>query len=309
MKKKIFIGISILLIIIVAALAYGVNYLFNYAIVANEKDFLQTGEEKPNLEKIWDFSEGKLTSLSIESDNNLALKARYITQEEKSHTTVIVAHGYMGFGEQMGEYAELFYNMGYDVLIPDDRAHGESEGEYIGFGWLDRLDYVKWINEIIQLKGESENIILFGVSMGASTVMMTSGENLPSQVKLVIADCGYTSVQDELSYQLKEMFNLPSFPLIPLTSAYTKIRAGYSFKEASAVEQLKKNELPLLLIHGDKDDFVPTKFVYPLYEATKGPKELVIFEGANHGMSIIVDKELYTTSIEAFISTYLPESK
>ena len=141
--------------------------------------------------------------------------------------------------------------------------------------------------------------------MGASTVMMTSGEELPPQVKLVIADCGYDTVKNELSYQLKEMFNLPAFPLIPLTSAYSKIKAGYSFNEASATERLKKNHLPILLIHGDKDTFVPTEFVYSLYDAANEPKELVIFEGADHAESFKSDKEKYKKTISEFLDKYL----
>lgn len=306
MKKKIIIIFSAIFILLLLGLGYGVNYLFDYAIVSNQKDFIKS-EDKSKQEKKWKFSEGLKEEKKIQSDDGLTLSARFVPQKKKSNTTVIIAHGYMSDSFAMGEYAEMFYNMGYDVLLPDNRAHGESEGKYIGFGWLDRLDYTKWIDEIIKEKGESENIILFGVSMGASTVMMTSGETLPKQVKLIIADCGYDTVKNELSYQLKDMFNLPSFPLIPLTSAYSKVRAGYSFNEASAVDQLKKNKLPLLLIHGDQDKFVPTEFVYPLYEATQGPKELVLFEGADHAMSYQVDPEKYETTITDFISTYLPQ--
>ncbi len=305
MKKKIIIIMTILLAILMIGLGYGVNYLFNYAIVSSEKDFIET-KSLAAQKKQWEFAENKVEKLNIQSDDHLSLSARYVKQEKPANTTVIVAHGYMNSSLGMGNYAEMFYNMGYDVLVPDNRAHGESEGKYVGFGWLDRLDYVKWINEIIKAKGESENIILFGVSMGASTVMMTSGEELPSQVKLVIADCGYDSVKNELTYQLKDMFNLPSFPLIPLTSAYSKIRAGYSFGEADAVKQLQHNNLPLLLIHGDIDDFVPTEFVYQLYDATQGEKELVIFEGANHAESFKSDPKKYESTVKNFISTYMP---
>ena len=305
MKKKILIIFSVIFVTLLIGLAFGVNYLFDYAIVSSQKDFIKE-EDKSKQLKRWQFAEGIEEQKAIKSDDGLLLKARFVPQAKKTNKTAIIAHGYMSDSLAMGEYAELFFNMGYDVLLPDNRAHGESEGKYIGFGWLDRLDYVKWINEVIETKGETEEIILFGVSMGASTVMMTSGETLPEQVKLVIADCGYDTVQNELSYQLKEMFNLPSFPLIPLTSVYSKIRAGYSFSEASAVNQLQKNELPLLLIHGDKDGFVPTEFVYPLYEATKGPKELVLFEGADHALSYKVDPEKYEKTITEFIKTYLP---
>ncbi len=304
MKKKLIIIISGVIILIIVGLGFGVNYLFNYAIVSGEKEFIQS-ESKEKMAKNWLFADEKIKTIAIQSEDNLTLQAKLITHEKSVNKTVIVAHGYMSEGNSMGKFAQLFYELGYDVLVPDNRGHGKSEGDYTGFGWLDRKDYVKWVDEIITRQGADEEIVLFGVSMGASTVMMTSGEELPKQVKAIIADCGYDTVQNELTYQINEMFHLPAFPLIPLTSVYTKIRVGYSFKEASAVNQLKKNDLPLLLIHGDKDDFVPTEFVYKLQKATNGPSELVIFEGAKHGMSYSTNPEKYETTVSNFLSTYL----
>ncbi|HCM88267.1 MULTISPECIES: alpha/beta hydrolase [Vagococcus] len=304
MKKKLIIIILSLLVLVTVVLGVGVNYLFNYAIVSGEKEFIKS-ESKENMAKNWLFADKKLETITVQSEDNLRLQAKLITNKKPTNKTVIVAHGYMSEGNAMGRYAQLFYDLGYDVLVPDNRGHGKSEGDYTGFGWLDRKDYVKWIDEIITRQGVDEEIILFGVSMGASTVMMTSGEKLPKQVKAIIADCGYDTVQNELTYQINEMFNLPAFPLIPLTSIYTKLRVGYSFKEASAVDQLKKNKLPLLLIHGDEDDFVPTEFVYKLKEATKGPSELVIFEGAKHGMSYSTNPDKYKTIVSNFLSMYL----
>ncbi len=157
------------------------------------------------------------------------MSAIYLPAEKKSDKTVIVAHGYMGNAETMANYAKMFHDLGYNVLVPDARGHGRSEGDYIGFGWPERKDYVQWIDKIIAETGQSQQIVLYGVSMGAATVMMTSGEKLPNNVKAIIEDCGYSSVDEELAYQLKDMFNLPSFPLIQVTSLITKIRAGYFF--------------------------------------------------------------------------------
>lgn len=108
-------------------------------------------------------------------------------------------------------------------------------------------------------------------------------EDLPPQVKAIIEDCGYTSVDAQLSYQLSRMYHLPSFPLLNTTSLVTKLKAGYSFSEASALEQIKKNKLPILFIHGAEDWFVPVSMVYELYEACPSEKELYIVEGAGHG--------------------------
>lgn len=149
----------------------------------------------------------------------------------------------------------------------------KSQGDYIGFGWPDRKDYVQWIEKVLTENGQQEQITLYGVSMGAATVMMTSGEKLPDNVKAIVEDCGYSTVNQELQYQLKELFNLPSFPLVNVTSGITKLRAGYFFGEASAVKQLQKNHLPMLFIHGENDTFVPFSMLDEVYNATQGPKE------------------------------------
>ncbi|MGO2099884.1 alpha/beta hydrolase [Vagococcus salmoninarum] len=307
--KKFLISILIVLVIgVVGGLGWGVNYLFNYAVVRGEKDFIGGGEASGSTEENsvdWDFAEQPLITLTQKSHDGLNLQAKHIKQKQTSKAKLaIIAHGYTSQGDGMQEFGEMFYDMGYDLLVPDARAHGASEGEYMGFGWPDRLDYVQWIDEMIKDYNGDLEIILYGVSMGAATVMMTAGEELPPQVKLIIEDCGYDTVTAELTYQLKEMFNLPAFPLIPLTSIYSGIKAGYNFNEASSVAQLAKNDLPTLFIHGDADKFVPTEMVYQNYEATKGPKELYIVKGAAHAQAFSTDKAAYQKVVSDFIAKY-----
>lgn len=307
--KKFLISILIVLVIgVVGGLGWGVNYLFNYAVVRGEKDFIGGGEASGSTEENsvdWDFAEQPLITLTQKSQDGLNLQAKHIKQKQTSKAKLaIIAHGYTSQGDGMQEFGEMFYDMGYDLLVPDARAHGASEGEYMGFGWPDRLDYVQWIDEMIKDYNGDLEIILYGVSMGAATVMMTAGEELPPQVKLIIEDCGYDTVTAELTYQLKEMFNLPAFPLIQLTSVYSGIKAGYNFNEASSVAQLAKNDLPTLFIHGDADKFVPTEMVYQNYEATKGPKELYIVKGAAHAQAFSTDKAAYQKVVSDFIAKY-----
>src|SRR5699024_9835757 len=118
------------------------------------------------------------------------------------------------------------------------------EGDYIGFGWDDRLDYVDWVNLAVEKLGNDTEIVLHGVSMGAATVLMASGEELPDNVKAIVADSPYTSVYDMFAYQMKRMYHLPAIPFLPSTSVVTKFRAGYSLIEASALEQVKEAEVP-----------------------------------------------------------------
>lgn len=307
-KLGITIGICVSFLIIVG-LGWGVNYLFNYAIVRGEKEFITASEASGSdggAYNQWEFIEEEPTMISQTSFDGLKLVAAHFKQPQKERAKLaILAHGYGSDGEHMQDFGELFYELGYDLLVPDARAHGQSEGTYIGFGWPDRLDYVQWINQISKSYPKGVDIVLYGISMGGATVMMTSGEKLPDNVKLIIEDCGYDSVANELSYQLKDMFNLPSFPLIPLTSAYSGYQAGYTFTEASSVAQLRKNKLPMLFIHGDADKFVPFEMLEKNYEATQGPKEKYIVKGAKHGTSFKDDREGYRQVVTSFLDKYM----
>src|SRR5699024_6566432 len=199
--------------------------------------------------------------------------------KEPSHKLVVFAHGYLGRASDMSLFGEYYYEeLGYNIFTADSRGHGNSEGEYIGFGWHDRLDYVDWIHLLLEKLGPDTEIVLHGLSMGAATVLMTSGEELPDNVKAIVADSPYTSVHDLFSYQMKQMFKLPSCPLLNSTSDVTKLRADYGLKEASALKQVKTADIPILYMHGNADTFVPTDFSRELYENTKGAAELVTFD-------------------------------
>lgn len=251
-----------------------------------------------------DKSFDKLLKQKIEMTNqNIKQVAWYVPAVKKTHKTAVVVHGFANSKENMKAYGWLFHKLGYNVLMPDNIAHGESHGQLIGYGWNDRENIIKWTEMIVD-KNPSSQITLFGVSMGGATVMMASGEKLPSQVVNIIEDCGYSSVWDELKFQAKEMYGLPAFPLLYEVSTISKIRAGFSYGQASSVEQLKKNNLPALFIHGDKDNFVPTSMVYDNYKATAGKKELYIVKGAKHAKSFETEPEKYEKRISSFLKKY-----
>ncbi|GAK47971.1 alpha/beta hydrolase [Secundilactobacillus oryzae JCM 18671] len=312
MKKRtkiIWITVIALVIVLTGGIFVAGMYFYHMAVVPGHKDFLsnQTKISKQDPlyhQKKWYQDVKKQQWHEVSATDHLKLNANYVAADKATNKTIVIAHGFGADGSRMGAYAGMFHDMGYNILVPDDRGAGSSEGNYIGYGWPDRLDYVKWINQVIKRNGQNSEIVMFGVSMGGATTMMVSGEKTPSQVKAFIEDCGYTSVYDEISYQAKQMYNLPAWPLVPTVSAITKVRAGYGFKEASALKQVKKNQKPMLFIHGDKDDFVPTRMVYPLYKADKGPKELAIFKGAGHAKSYASDPSRYESVTHKFLEKY-----
>lgn len=186
------------------------------------------------------------------SPDGLKLRAYWLPAPGGSARTAILAHGYSGEAKQMAGFARFYAEqLGWNVLLPDARGHGRSGGGYIGFGWPERKDYLGWIDWALARTGSDAEIVLHGISMGGATVCMTAGEALPPQVKAIVADCPYTSVKDELTFQLKRMYKLPPFPFLPLTSALTKLLAGYSFGEASALKQVRQAKVPMLFIHGE----------------------------------------------------------
>lgn len=246
--------------------------------------------------------------VKIKAHDGLTLHGYQFNQIAPTHKWAIVIHGYTSEAKMMLYYAKHFFEAGYHVLVPNLRGHGESEGAYIGMGWHDRLDVMKWIDFILSQDDKAE-IVPFGISMGGATVMMLAGEELPDQIKAIVEDCGYTSVYDEFSYQLKQMFNLTKYPIMPLASLVCQARAGYSFKEASSVAQLKKAKVPILFIHGDQDTFVPTSMLDVVYESCASPKQKLFVEGARHAEAAYVNPELYWSTIHEFLSKYITLSK
>lgn len=215
----------------------------------------------------------------------------------------IVCHGYTSKAKHMAGFVNKFYSLGYNVLAVDARAHGDSEGTKIGMGWVERFDVIEWIKYIISLEPDAQ-IILHGVSMGASTVLMASGEELPKNVKAIIADCGYTSEWDEFR-QEADVLHIPWFPVLNASSAISKVRDGYDFKQASAVEQVKKSHIPTLFIHGSKDELVPYGMLNELYSAANCEKEILTIQGAGHALSSSVAPELYWNTVETFLKKHL----
>lgn len=237
----------------------------------------------------------------IKSKDGLKLHATYFPNGNEKKA-VICFHGYTSEG--MKDYIALsdyYLKNGYSMLLVDERAHGQSEGEYIGFGCLDRIDALDWINFIIDKCGNAVQILLHGTSMGGATVLMTSGLELPKQVKGIISDCAFTSPKYVFTHVMHSMYHLPAFPVIQVANIVNNKRAGYGMDECNAAREVRKAKVPVLLIHGDSDSFVPSAMCDEIYENCASPKKKLIIKGAAHAESYYVDTETYEKALNDFI--------
>lgn len=235
------------------------------------------------------------------SEDGLRLHATWFPYED-AKKVVICFHGYTSQG--MSDYVGLsdyYRRQGFSMLLVDERAHGDSEGEYIGFGCLDRMDALGWIDWVLHRCGEETQILLHGTSMGGATVLMTSGLELPSQVKGIVSDCGFTSAKEVFTHVLHSMYHLPAFPMIQIASLVNKKKAGYGLNECNAAKEVQKAEVPIFLIHGDADTFVPCDMCEKIYENCASEKKMLIVKGAAHAESYYKDMEAYEDALSDFI--------
>lgn len=312
-KKKIFITIGVVILLAVVSLVGGGLYLLDFAMSPKHR----TVDE--SLERLYKHNAylrpwvdslkhaGAMHDTIVEINGN-KLNAMYVCAPQPSNRVAVLVHGYKDCNAMMMHVGYIYYHMGYNLLLPDLYAHGKSEGDHIRMGWLDRLDVMAWMdiaNEKFRGDSVSTQMVVHGISMGAATAMCVSGEQQKPYVKCFVEDCGYTSVHDEFVHELDDMFGLPSFPLLNVASWMCKMKYGWDFEEASPIEQVKKSRLPLLVIHGDSDDFVPTWMAKPIYDAKSQPKQLYMAKGSEHARSLSDHREEYTKVVKQFTEQYI----
>lgn len=256
--------------------------------------------ENTEIENFW-YEKQPQQEWVIQSFDGLNLVATYIPNPKTVGRLVILAHGLGHSREQMIPYARIFMSLGYDVLMPDARAFGDSEGHTIGYGWLDRLDYERWITVALNQLGDDVEIVLMGISMGAATVMATSGEPLPENVKAIIEDSGYVDLYDEAKYRLTHKFHLPAYPIMPVANLIANRRAGYAFKDGRILHQVAISGLPILMIHGSRDKTVPVRNAHQLYDQLPQQKELYIDPDAAHVQAIRTHPDRYQEVVDEFL--------
>lgn len=242
-------------------------------------------------------------NISILNSEGRNINALLFKQDNENSKYAIVVHGYRASVKSVSYITKRYFEAGYNVLLPYLRAHLGSDYDYSTMGWNERFDIIDWINYIND-NSDNAKIVLHGVSMGAATVMMTTGENLPSSVVCAIEDCGYTSVYDAYSYKIPKMMHIPAFPFVDIFRRAIKKRVGFDIKEASALNQVKKSNTPTLFIHGNDDSVVPVSMAHELYNNASCEKELMVFKKANHEMSALLYPDKYWGKVWEFIEKY-----
>ena len=242
-------------------------------------------------------------NISVPNREGRHMNAILYKQENEKSKYAIVVHGYRSQAKSVSYLARRYFEQGYNVLVPYLRAHKGSDYEYCTMGWRERLDIIDWANYVDSIATDA-HIVLHGASMGAATVMMCAGENLPPYIKCIIEDCGYTSVFDAYSYKIPKQSHLPAFPTIEILRRAIIRRVGFDIKEASALNQVAKSRTPILFLHGSADSVSPVSMVYELYEAAKCEKDLIVFKGADHVMSPLLYPDMYWGKVFEFIGKY-----
>lgn len=233
------------------------------------------------------------------SFDGLKLYGRYY--DNKENKTAIIFHGYRSSAARdMSCAVQMYTSFGFNVLLVDQRAHGRSEGKLITFGVKECRDVISWV-EFANEKFAPEKILLGGMSMGATTVLLSTDKGLADNVKAIIADCGYTSPVDIIKVVAKKSFKINAEIFIPFLDLFCKLFGRFSIKDISTVETLKKCELPILMIHGGADGFVPCEMSEKAILSCNEKSRLLKVENADHGMSFLVDKPKVLKEIKEFI--------
>ncbi|MGP1488777.1 alpha/beta hydrolase [Peptostreptococcaceae bacterium oral taxon 081] len=302
--KKFKIIIAVILASILFLLVFIGDYFYTVAIDSStDKSSISNQEQKEEEyyieEENWFLNNKKEVKMTSVTGFNLV---GYKFLNDKSDKWVIVTHGYGSNAYNMAYYIKKFYDLGYNVFAPDLIGLGKSEGKFISMGGYDSKDMKKWI-DVLNDTHDKPDIALFGISMGATTVMNVLDEELTKNVKVFIEDSGYIDAEEELRYQLKKLYNLPSFPFISLASIITKIKAGYYIEEVNATDSLIANKLPALILHGDKDGFVPLDNAHKTYELLQSdnPKYIYISKGCKHVEGAKKDAQNYWATVNEFL--------
>ncbi|MBQ9980773.1 MAG: alpha/beta hydrolase [Oscillospiraceae bacterium] len=311
--------IIIAIIVVIALLLWIIaEFMFKKFFVRDnpertEEDFHKTVLKSKNPETLPRIkADGEIMkkrpyeSVTITSRDGLKLQGRVFLNPNPTNDTILLVHGYKSrayfdFGCGFDGYQKL----GLNIVLVDQRAHGDSEGKYITFGVKERFDVVDWANWLVERFGADSKLLVGGMSMGCTSVLLAAGEpDFPKAIRGLIADCGFTSAGDEFRHVMKSALHIPTFPLLNIVNIISKSRAGFTADEISTVDAVKNIKIPVYFFHGEADNFVIPEFSKRNYDACSSPdKRILLVPGADHGMSYLIDEEGYAAGLEDYIGS------
>lgn len=304
----------LLVCLIAAVLLGGAYYAYRIAFYAPPKDRdrvpspkeAQYDPYREEMKRIYhQLHDRPCETVSIVSQDGLKLSGRYYHVRDGAPLDICF-HGYRShaFTDFSGG-SELSFQMGHNVLLIDQRAHGKSEGRTITFGLQERHDLLSWVNYAVKRFGPEVKILLYGVSMGGATVLMASELELPENVKGIVADCPFVSALDIILDVAKKMDTpFPSWLIRPFAIWGAKIYGCFDLTETDGARAVKNARVPILIIHGEDDRYVPCE----MSDIVWANPELVTrftFPGAAHGISYLVDTPRYHTIVKEFVQRVL----
>lgn len=316
MKKTIKVVLGIMAALM-AAVTGVLIYCYNLAFRRDDKRLPRegsapTGEQYDPFKEVIEKGADNILSAPYEKVTNtsrdgISLAGRYYHVKDGAPLSIIF-HGYRStIGTDCNGGYSMSIRRGYNVLVVYQRAHRESGGKTITFGVKERFDCLDWIAYANERFGKDTPILLMGLSMGAATVLMAAGLELPANVKGIMADCGFSSPKEILQEVIKQM----KFP-VRITYFFVRTAARifghFDPEEASAIEALKEAKVPVLIIHGDDDRFVPSRMSRENYDACASTKEILIVPGAGHGLSYCVDAKAYEKAVNDFMDRVMKNS-
>lgn len=320
-KRKVFIIVLIIIFLIAVLYFILVNFLVSAALVPSfmrklesfqritDESYaaqVQTSDIQVNRQLALNHTDEWLETvdsrkISAVSEDGYTLIATEFYGQEDTHLWALVLHGYTGWKEEMYPFACWYYEEGYQVVVPDLRCQGESDGDFIGMGWTDHYDCTLWIDYILSQDADAR-IVIHGQSMGAATaLMMTGEETLSDHVVAVVSDSSYTDAYSMFGDKVTEWFYLPAFPLVDSARLVLLLRGGYDLMDASAINAVAKSSTPTLFIHGTSDAMISVQMSRDLYDAATCPKELLIVEGAGHAQTQDKEPDAYYGAIREFL--------
>ena len=238
--------------------------------------------------------------LTVKSFDGLTLQGKYY-ERFPGATIELMFHGYRGSATRdLCGGVQRAYACGHNALIVDQRASGKSDGNVISFGINERKDCLSWLAFMISHFGPEVRIILTGISMGAATILMASGEELPPNVVGVLGDCGYTSPKEIICKVIEEDMKLPAKLAYPFVRLGARLFGNFDLEETDSLRALKKCRLPVFLVHGEVDKFVPCDMSRKMYENYSGKKRLYTVPGAGHCLAYIVTGDAYIKELKSF---------